>query len=100
VIVYAGIRRPDGFVCMGTSTKLEGIALPQLEGPGVIEIEIPELMVTPGHYVMDVTFYDHNFEFRQYFLGRKRIDFQIVTSRLDFDDKYGVFYQKQHWKVG
>ncbi|MBA2732943.1 MAG: ABC transporter ATP-binding protein, partial [Acidobacteria bacterium] len=99
VIAYAAIRRPDDFICMGTSTKLEDVMLPQLHGPGTIELEIPELLVIPGYYIMDVTFYDQNFEFRTYFLGRKRISFQVDSSLPSLDDKYGVFYQKQNWKV-
>lgn len=99
VIVYAAIRRPDGFICVASSTKLEGISLLELEGPGVIEVEIPELTVMPGYYIMDITFYDQNFEFRTYFLGRKRVGFQVVSTRLPLDDKYGVFYQKQDWGV-
>ena len=99
VIAYAAIRRPDGFICVGTSTRLENITLPPLEGPGVIEIEIPELLVMPGHYVMDVTFYDRNFEFRAYFFGRRRSEFEVRSSRPSFDALHGVFYQKQHWKI-
>ena len=85
---------------MGTSTKLEHITLPPLEGPGVIEVEIPELLVIPGHYVMDVVFYDHNFEYRAYFLGRKRVGFEVTSDIPALDAMYGVFYQKQHWKIG
>jgi lipopolysaccharide transport system ATP-binding protein len=99
VIAYAAIRRPDGFICVGTSTKLENITLPPLEGPGVIEIEIPELLVMPGHYVMDVTFYDRNFEYRAYFFGRRRVEFEVRSARPSFDALHGVFYQKQHWKI-
>jgi lipopolysaccharide transport system ATP-binding protein len=99
VVVYAGVRRPDGFICVATSTKLEGIELPPLEGRGRVEVEIPEMLVLPGHYVMDVTFYDRNFEFRTYFLGRKRVEFEVTSSRLPLDEKYGVFYQKQNWRV-
>ncbi|HEY8188905.1 MAG TPA: ABC transporter ATP-binding protein [Pyrinomonadaceae bacterium] len=99
VIVYAAIRRHDGFVCVGTSTKLENLTLPPLEGPGVIEIEIPELVVMPGHYVMDVVFYDRNFEYRTYFFGRRKTEFEVRSSRPAFDAWHGVFYQKQHWKI-
>ena len=100
VVAYAAIRRPDDFICVGTSTKLEHITLPPLEGPGVIEVEIPELLVIPGHYVMDVVFYDHNFEYRAYFLGRKRVGFEVTSDIPALDAMYGVFYQKQHWKIG
>jgi len=99
VVAYAAIRRPDGFICMGTSTRLEGVVLPPLEGPGVVELEISELLVIPGYYIMDVTFYDENFEFRTYFLGRKQISFQINSSLPSLDDKYGVFYQKHKWNI-
>jgi lipopolysaccharide transport system ATP-binding protein len=99
VIVYAGIRRPDGFICTGSSTKLEGVALPRLEGPGEVEIEVPELSVLPGHYFLDVTFYDHNFEYRTYYLGRKKVNFSVVSGQGGLDEKYGVVYQKQHWTV-
>jgi Wzt-like putative exopolysaccharide export protein len=99
VIAYAAIRRPDGLICVGTSTKLEGVQLPVLEGPGVIEMEIPELLVLPGHYIVDVVFYDQNFEYRTYFLGRKRVDLQVISTRPALDEKYGVFYQKQNWRL-
>jgi hypothetical protein len=98
-VAYAAIRRPDDLICVGTSTKLEGVSLPALEGRGVIEVEIPELVVLPGHYVMDVIFYDQNFEYRKYFLGRKKINFQISSRRPGLDEKYGVFYQKQNWRL-
>jgi lipopolysaccharide transport system ATP-binding protein len=99
VVAYAAIRRPDDFICMGTSTKLENVKLPPLEGPGVIEIEIPELVITSGHYIMDVVFYDKNYEYRAYFLGRKRVEFEIRSTGRSLDQMYGVFYQKQNWKV-
>jgi homopolymeric O-antigen transport system ATP-binding protein len=99
VVAYAAIRRPDNFICVGTSTKLECITLPPLEGPGVIEIEFPELLVIPGHYVMDVIFYDHNFEYRAYFLGRRQVGFTVSSELLSLDKMYGVFYQKQNWKI-
>jgi lipopolysaccharide transport system ATP-binding protein len=97
VIAYAAIRRPDGFICVGTSTKLEGLELPPLEGRGRLEVEIPELLVLPGHYVLDVTFYDRNFEHRAYFLGRKKVEFEVDSTRPALDEKYGVVYQKLNW---
>ena len=99
VIAYAAIRRPDGFICVATSTKLEDIPPLELEGRGVIELEMPELSVMPGYYIMDITFYDENFEFRTYFLGRKRISFQITADEASLDEKYGVVYQKQKWRL-
>jgi len=99
VVAYVAIRRPDDFICVGTSTKLECITLPPLEGPGVMEIEFPELLVIPGHYVMDVIFYDHNFEYRAYFLGRRRVEFTVSSELPSLDKMYGVFYQKQNWKI-
>jgi lipopolysaccharide transport system ATP-binding protein len=98
-VAYAAIRRPDDFICVATSTKLEGITLPPLEGPGVISFEIPELMVVPGHYVLDVIFYDRNIDYRTYFLGRKRIEFNVTSSLTSLDGLYGVVYQKQKWKL-
>lgn len=99
VIAYAAIRRPDGFICVGTSTKLENVALPPLEGPGVIEIEIPELLVMPGHYVMDVIFYDRNFEHRAYFFGRKKAEFVVRSTTRALDEMYGVLYQEMKWQI-
>ncbi|SRR5712691_4825835 len=99
VIVYAAIRRPDEFICLGTSTKLENIKLPPLAGPGVIEIEIPELVIMPGRYIMDVVFYDQNYEYRMYFLGRKRVEFEVRSTLQSLGEMYGVFYQKQNWKI-
>ena len=99
VIAYAAIRRPDGFICVGTSTKLENIKLPPLEGEGTIQIEIPELLVMPGHYVMDVIFYDQNFEYCAYFFGRKHVEFSVRSERPALDAMHGVFYQKQIWKI-
>lgn len=99
VIAYAAIRRPDGFICVATSTRLENITLPPLEGPGVIEIEIPELLVMPGHYLMDIIFYDQNFEYRTYYLGRKTVNFGARSGRPAFDATHGVVYQKQIWKI-
>ncbi|HEY3028101.1 MAG TPA: ABC transporter ATP-binding protein [Pyrinomonadaceae bacterium] len=98
VVAYAAIRRPDDFICVGSSTRLEGINLPPLEGPGTIEVNIPELLVIPGHYVLDFIFYDHNFDYRAYFLGRKRVEFNVKSDLQSLDGMYGVFYQKQDWK--
>jgi len=90
---------PDGIICSATSTELEEIKMPTLEGPGTIELEIPKLLVIPGEYMMDVTFYDQNFEFRQYFLGRKLVNFQVGSASRKLDEKYGVFYQPQNWRI-
>jgi lipopolysaccharide transport system ATP-binding protein len=98
-VAYAAIRRPDDFICVATSTKLEGVTLPPLEGPGVISFEIPELLVVPGHYVLDVVFYDHNIDYRSYFVGRKRVEFNVTSTITTFDGMYGVFYQRQNWKI-
>ena len=86
-------------LCVASSTRLEGITLPNLEGPGVIEVEIPELLVIPGHYVMNFVFYDQNYDYRAYFLGRKRIDFDVSSNLPTLNRMYGVFYQKQNWKI-
>lgn len=99
VVIYAGIRKPDDFICQGTSTRLEAIELPPLEGPGRIELEVPELLVIPGFYVMDVIFYDQNFEQRSYFFGRKRLTFRVNSEIPSLDEKYGIVYQKQNWNV-
>jgi lipopolysaccharide transport system ATP-binding protein len=99
VVAYAAIRRPDGFICVGTSTQLENIALPPLEGPGSIEIEVPELLVMPGHYVMDVCFYDQNFKHRAYFFGRKKAEFVARSSTRALDEMYGVLYQEMKWGI-
>jgi lipopolysaccharide transport system ATP-binding protein len=99
VIVYAAIRRLDDVICVASSTRLEGIPLPRLEGPGLIEIEIPELVVIPGRYVMDVVFYDENYDYRVYFLGRKRIEFGVASTQKALNGMYGFFYQKQNWRI-
>ena len=98
-VAYVAIRRPDDLICVATSTKLEGITLPPLEGPGVISLEIPELVVVPGHYILDVIFYDRNIDYRSYFLGRKRLDFNVTSRISSLDGLYGVVYQKQRWKI-
>ena len=98
-VAYAAIRRPNELICVASSTRLEGIPLPNLEGPGVIEVEIPELLVMPGHYVMDFLFYDQNYDYRAYFLGRKRIDFDVSSNLPTLNKMYGVVYQKQNWKI-
>lgn len=98
-VAYVAIRRPDDFICVASSTKLEGITLPPLEGPGVISLEIPELVVVPGHYVLDVIFYDRNIDYRSYFLGRKRLEFNVTSRISSLDGLYGVVYQKQRWKI-
>ncbi len=98
-VVYAGIRRPEGFICVGSSTKLESVPLSDLKGRGVVEIQIPAITVLPGYYRMDVTFYDENFEFRNYFLGRRQIGFEVSSTEPSLDEKYGVFYQKHLWSL-
>ena len=99
VIAYAAIRRPDNFICVGTSTRLENVTFPPLEGPGRIEIEIPELLIMPGHYVMDIIFYDTNYQYRAYFLGRRRVEFTVSSKVPALDGLYGVVYQKYDWKI-
>jgi lipopolysaccharide transport system ATP-binding protein len=99
VVAYAAIRRPDGFICVGTSTQLENITLPPLEGPGIIEIEVPNLLVIPGHYVMDVVFYDQNFKHRAYFFGRKKAEFVARSNTRALDEMYGVLYQEMKWEI-
>ncbi len=99
IVVYACIRQLDDFICVGSSTRLEGVSLPPIYGEGVIELEIPELLVIPGYYVMDVIFYDRNFELRSYFCGRKRIPFQVTSTLPSLDENYGVVYQKQVWNI-
>jgi lipopolysaccharide transport system ATP-binding protein len=98
VIVYAAIRRLDDVICIASSTRLEGLPLPRLEGPGVIELEIPELLVLPSTYVLDVLFYDENYDYRRYFLARKRVEFSVSSSK-PLDAMYGFVYQKQNWRV-
>lgn len=99
VVIYSAIRRPDDFICVATSTKLEGITVPPLKGKGVVTVDIPELLVIPGHYILDIVFYDHNYEYRTYFLGRKRIEFNVTSEDKSLDAMYGVWYQKQHWTI-
>jgi lipopolysaccharide transport system ATP-binding protein len=99
VIAYAAIRRPDDFICMGTSTQLENVKLPPLEGPGTIEIEVPELVLIPGDFIMDIVFYDKNYEYRMYFLGRKRVEFKVSSPQRSLNEMYGVFYQQLNWKI-
>lgn len=99
VVAYVALRRPDDFICVATSTRLEGIELPQLEGPGTLTVKIPELQLIPGHYILDAIFYDHNVDYRAYFFGRKRIEFSVTSDNPSLDALYGVYYQKQIWKI-
>jgi lipopolysaccharide transport system ATP-binding protein len=99
IVAYASIRQLDDFICTGTSTKLEAVPVPPLFGPGLIEMDIPEVLVIPGYYVMDVIFYDRNFELLTYFCGRKRVPFQVTSKMQSLDGKYGVVYQKQFWNL-
>jgi lipopolysaccharide transport system ATP-binding protein len=98
-VAYAGVRKPDGFICTGTSTEIEGTTLPALSGEGTLELDLSQLSVTPGMYVMDVTFYDENFEHRTYFLGRRRMTFHVDSPLGVLDDRYGVFQPKARWNL-
>jgi lipopolysaccharide transport system ATP-binding protein len=97
-VAYVAIRRPDELICVASSTRLAGLDL-VLDGPGRAEVEVPELSVIPGHYFLDVTFYDENFEHRNYFLGRKKVWFEVRSEVAGLDEKYGVLYQKYDWKI-
>ncbi len=96
-IIYVAIRRPDGFICTAGSTELEGLSVPSLHGDGSIEVEFPELSVIPGHFLLDITFYDHNFDFRTYFLGRAQVPIEVSSDVPSLDDRYGVCRLRQSW---
>jgi hypothetical protein len=48
---------------------------------------------------MDFVFYDQNYDYRAYFLGRKRVDFDVSSNLPTLNKMYGVVYQKQNWKI-
>ncbi|MFC2001666.1 ABC transporter ATP-binding protein [Chloroflexota bacterium] len=100
-IIHNAIKSLDGRTCCASSTRLDNIQLDEIEGHGRIEIEIPEILIVPGYYTLQITFYDENFDFAKYNLGRNEVEFQ-VTSLLPFTAKagvYGLFYQKQNWRI-
>jgi lipopolysaccharide transport system ATP-binding protein len=99
VIAYAAIRCSDDVICVASSTRLEQVPLPELHGPGVIEVELPELWVTPDQYIMDFIFYDQNYDYRAYFLGRKRVEFSVKSNGRRLNRMYGLVYQKHNWKI-
>jgi len=99
VIAYAAIRCLDDVISIASSTRLEGVPLPELHGPGVIEVELPELLVTPDRYIMDFIFYDQNYDYRAYFLGRKRVEFSVRSNGRSLNRMYGFVYQKHNWKI-
>lgn len=49
------VKTPDGIMCYGTNTRLEGVSCGRLDGDWQVEVTIPSLNLHEGRYVFTVS---------------------------------------------
>jgi hypothetical protein len=82
----------DGMTLIGTNTKIDGYAIPELSGSGSVEFVVPRLDLTPGSYLVTVAMHDR-------FMGildRKSASyrFRVVSGPATA----GVFLPSHQWR--
>ncbi len=86
------IQTPRGVECWGTNTDLEGFIPSRLEAKTVrVEIECPNLRLSPGEYVVDVAV--HGRDGTPYDYRRHLVSFSVTAAT----QGAGVYMPEHHW---
>jgi ABC-2 type transport system ATP-binding protein len=87
----------EGMLITGPNTREAGLECDRIEGKGVVELTIPQLMLLPGTYDISVSLYDHAithpYDFRQKVL---RFDVEVGTPHETFG---GIVSLGGRWSV-
>ena len=94
-IFSIGIIRPDSLTCCAASTK-ESMIIPQICGPGTLEVEIPELNLVPGTYAVGTWISDRDNVINYH---NRQGDVFTVISDLPVDSRWGVFVLHPRWTL-
>ncbi len=75
-----GIKTPDGIMCFGTNTSLDGVPTGRFEGVRTVEVEIPSLNLYEGRYVLHASGVSTNLEEVYHWL-EDQWEFSVVPDR-------------------
>jgi len=88
------VVRSDGVACCNYSTETDGFEIREVEGSGVIELEIPELKLTSERYTLSILVREKGFQ--SLLCGQVGGVFHIRHEL--FDTHFGVFHETGQWK--
>ena len=75
-----GIKTPDGLMCFGTNTSLDGVPTGRFEGVRTVEIEVPSLNLYEGRYVLHASGVSTNLQEVYHWL-EDQWEFSVVPDR-------------------
>jgi len=88
-----GIFTADGIHCVGGANIWDGYPVNSIEGEGAAEVFFPELTLTPGMYIMEVSLWDAQ-ALVPYDFVQRACWFKVVTGR----ETRGLFYLPRTWR--
>jgi ABC-2 type transport system ATP-binding protein len=87
------IHRADGVYCAGINTRMAGQNFGVLEGPGVVELSIPNLTVLPGYYLASIGIL-HGNVMTPYDVHLRAYPFSVLSDSRQF----GVMHLDHAWE--
>ena len=92
-----GLVRSDGLNCCAGTSKLSGVDIASIEGPGVVEAELDHVTVIPGVYQVGALIWDHEM-IRPYVSTTNRL-LRVDSATPNIGGTYGVFVPDLKWTV-
>lgn len=88
-----GIHSMDGATLIGTNTKIDEVAIDEIEGTGTVEFVVPSLTLLPGTYLVSVGLHDQFMGF----YDRKTMAYRFKI--VDGPVSAGVFSPPHRWEL-
>jgi lipopolysaccharide transport system ATP-binding protein len=89
-----GINHESGFWLSGPNTRFDGFEIPLIAGAGYVDLQIPELPLLDGRYLVSVALYDeailHPYD------SQDRM-YELVVRSDDLRERYGVLSLGGRW---
>jgi lipopolysaccharide transport system ATP-binding protein len=92
-----GIVRSDGLNCCSGTSKIAGLEVEAIDGPGQVEVELSKISLIPGVYQVGVLVWD--WEMVQPYVFTMNQVFRVESDMLNIDHNYGVFVPDLTWRV-
>lgn len=93
LVFGVGITRADGLSVFGTNTDIDRVQLPEIQGSGTVEFDVPRIGLVEGSYTLDVAV--HRVDGYPYDYHKDVVHFSVRSDRKEV----GVASLRRGWIV-
>jgi len=92
-----GLVRADGLNCCAGTSRLSGMDIESIEGPGIVEVKFDEVNVIPGVYQVNTLIWDHEM-IRPHVSAMSQV-LRVDSATPHIGSNYGVFVPHLTWSM-